>query len=692
MVWPFSSVQANTSIEAHLRLRDRALALPLPPPSTASTGQLELEIKKGSFNSDPLQPSPDAPVSSLDLAILTSDLAGITAGIKARKWTATDALSAFIRSAKRAHARTNCVTEVNIQQALVRANELDRYFEQTGELIGPLHGVPMSFKDMYHIRGLPLTIGFTSYLSKSNSSDSASLVLIAEHLGAVPFIKTNVPQTMLAFECNNPVFGRTLNPFSPHHTCGGSSGGESALIASDGSAVGVGSDVGGSLRIPVGYCGIYSLKPSARKWTMQGTVDFARGFEGVDVVAGPICRSAQDLELIHSTFSRALQPPAVSSGDQDGTIEGKDVILAAAEHDALLQKVGLANSPIISFNQAWFRPLQVAEKRGKPLRVGYILTDGFIKTTPACYRAVKESVEALQAKYPSSQVEVVKIPASALDAVTALELFLKMTAADGYRSLTDPHIGKDKLDVTLLLPLFLARMPNFLRRTLFFVARYILRDRLLSRCVAATRTSSAAGYFKAVEARSRWREAWNKRIWDGYSLDALLAPVQASPAIPHKAAGSLSMLVSSTSIFNILDSSVAVLPVTRVNLDTDSHKASDYKAATDAQRQSYDEWASDPELRQCSHLVNFELYYKGVYDVKKMEGLPVGVQVVTRAFNEEKAIGIMRLLDDALPPMAERGSVWKNQLDAQGKVVPVAKAPIVRAGFGPGQYTKSLYA
>ena len=81
--------------------------------------------------------------------------------------------------------------------------------------------------------------------------------------GAIIIAKTNVPQTMLSFECSNPLWGVTTNPYSQAHTSGGSSGGEGALLAMSGSAIGVGSDIGGSLRIPTGYCGIYSLKPTA---------------------------------------------------------------------------------------------------------------------------------------------------------------------------------------------------------------------------------------------------------------------------------------------------------------------------------------------------------------------------------------------------------------------------------------------
>ena len=90
--------------------------------------------------------------------------------------------------------------------------------------------------------------------------------------GVIIIAKTNVPQTMLAFECNNPLWGRTTNPFSAAHTSGGSTGGEAALLAFDGTALGFGSDVGGSARIPASYCGLYSFKPGFGRIATQGSL------------------------------------------------------------------------------------------------------------------------------------------------------------------------------------------------------------------------------------------------------------------------------------------------------------------------------------------------------------------------------------------------------------------------------------
>jgi Asp-tRNA(Asn)/Glu-tRNA(Gln) amidotransferase A subunit family amidase len=107
---------------------------------------------------------------------------------------------------------------------------------------------------------------------------------------------------MFAYECNNPVWGRTVNPYNPAFTCGGSSGGEGACLALDGSALGIGSDVGGSLRMPASFCGIYSLKPTAGRVSGTGARGPAPGAEAVKVSYGPMARSVEDLEL----FCRAI--------------------------------------------------------------------------------------------------------------------------------------------------------------------------------------------------------------------------------------------------------------------------------------------------------------------------------------------------------------------------------------------------
>jgi amidase len=159
-------------------------------------------------------------------------------------------------------------------------------------------------------------MGFSALLNKPASSD-ADVVALLKAAGAIPIVKTNVPQTMFAFECSNPVWGRSLNPHNGAFTCGGSSGGEGAMLAIDGSALGIGSDIGGSLRIPAAMCGVYSLKPSPLRVSYVGAggkmlryfllcvlISIPQvtvpGFEGIVAVAGPMGRYGHLFRL--STF------------------------------------------------------------------------------------------------------------------------------------------------------------------------------------------------------------------------------------------------------------------------------------------------------------------------------------------------------------------------------------------------------
>ena len=139
--------------------------------------------------------------------------------------------------------------------ALKRAKELDAHFSKTGTTIGPLHGLPVSLKDNFNIKGFPSSVGFCAWALEPMKHDS-TIVGVLRDLGAVAYVKTNVPTAMMIAESVNNCYGRTVNPHNRALTSGGSSGGESALIAMKGSPLGVGTDIGGSLRIPAACTGL----------------------------------------------------------------------------------------------------------------------------------------------------------------------------------------------------------------------------------------------------------------------------------------------------------------------------------------------------------------------------------------------------------------------------------------------------
>lgn len=126
---------------------------------------------------------------------------------------------------------------------------MDAHLASGEQPLGPLHGVPVSLKDTFKVRGYDASIGIAALAFKPATENSV-LVDCLLSAGAVLYCKTNVPQTLMALDSHNNVFGRTINPLNTAVTAGGSSGGEGALIAMRGSILGVGTDVGGSIRIP----------------------------------------------------------------------------------------------------------------------------------------------------------------------------------------------------------------------------------------------------------------------------------------------------------------------------------------------------------------------------------------------------------------------------------------------------------
>lgn len=150
-------------------------------------------------------------------------------------------LRAYAKKALHAHAATNCLTELLFPAAEAWAAACNRS--------GPLAGMPVSLKDTSAVAGWDACIGYSAWVGRPAARDSA-LVRLLRDAGAVPFVKTNVPITLLSLESANDVFGRSTNPHNSAYAPGGSTGGEAALLAYGGSRLGIGTDVAGSVRAP----------------------------------------------------------------------------------------------------------------------------------------------------------------------------------------------------------------------------------------------------------------------------------------------------------------------------------------------------------------------------------------------------------------------------------------------------------
>ncbi len=163
---------------------------------------------------------------------------------------------------------------------------------------GPLHGVPFSIKDSIEVAGTRCTAGTIGRRKAPLSAADATVVARLRSRGAVPLAKTNLPDLLFAFETDNLIFGRTNNPYDPTRTPGGSSGGESALIAACGSPMGLGSDCAGSVRIPAAFCGIASIKPTSGRLPRTGHFPPSGGWIEDLWQIGPMARHVEDLLLM----------------------------------------------------------------------------------------------------------------------------------------------------------------------------------------------------------------------------------------------------------------------------------------------------------------------------------------------------------------------------------------------------------
>lgn len=177
---------------------------------------------------------------------------------------------------------------------------------------GPFAGVPFSVKDSIEVEGTVCSAGTWGYRNAPKSTRDATLVARLRAAGAVPIARTNLPDLLFAFETDNLLFGRTNNPYDALRTCGGSSGGEAALIASCGSPFGLGSDAAGSVRLPAHYCGIASLKPTSGRLPRTGHVPPAGGWIEMLWQIGPMARRVEDL--------MALMPLLLGGDGEDHTV------------------------------------------------------------------------------------------------------------------------------------------------------------------------------------------------------------------------------------------------------------------------------------------------------------------------------------------------------------------------------------
>lgn len=216
--------------------------------------------------------------------------------IRQKEISSEELVRAHLERIETVNPKINAVVHLIAGRALAEAKERDAEISR-GLQGRPLQGVPMTVKDSLETAGVVTTSGTLGRANHIPDRD-ASTVALLRNAGAVLLGKTNVPELCLAFESDNLLHGRTNNPYDPTKTSGGSSGGEAAIIAAGGSPMGLGSDAGGSVRLPAHFCGIATIKPTSGRLPKTGHYLPPGGIADRLWQVGPMARLVDDLKLL----------------------------------------------------------------------------------------------------------------------------------------------------------------------------------------------------------------------------------------------------------------------------------------------------------------------------------------------------------------------------------------------------------
>ena len=314
-------------------------------------------------------------LSKQEIEITETDAVGIVSHTTTGKWKSVDVAKAFCHRAAVAHQLVNCLHEIFFDAAIKSAEELDKYFEKHQKPIGPLHGLPVSLKDQFHVKGVETHMGYTGWIgtfqgNKGTGKEKefeSEMVKELRSLGAVLYVKTSVPHTLMAGETVNNIIGYTFNPKNRNLSCGGSSGGEGALIGLRGSPVGFGTDIGGSIRIPSAFNGLYGIRPSSGRMPYEGMANSMDGQNSVLSVVGPLATTPDALKLV-----------------MQGLLSTKPWL-----HDPLVHDIPWRPEAEL--------PITDPIKRvSKPLTFGVIRNDGSCTPTPPVTRAIETVAKTME--------------------------------------------------------------------------------------------------------------------------------------------------------------------------------------------------------------------------------------------------------------------------------------------------------
>lgn len=216
--------------------------------------------------------------------------------IRTKEVSSKEVVDAYLQRIEAINPKLNAVVQLAVDTARAQARQADAALAR-GDTTGPLHGVPMTIKDSLDTAGM-ISSGGTKGRASFVPTEDATVVARLRAAGAILLGKTNTPEFTLSFETSNLIYGRTSNPYDPSRTPGGSSGGAAAIVAAGGSPFDIGSDYGGSIRLPSHCCGITGIKPTSGRVPRTGHIFPFGGILDSFQQLGPMARSVDDLSLL----------------------------------------------------------------------------------------------------------------------------------------------------------------------------------------------------------------------------------------------------------------------------------------------------------------------------------------------------------------------------------------------------------
>eukprot|EP00094_Tigriopus_californicus_P005009 TCALIF_04823-PA protein Name:"Similar to faah-1 Fatty acid amide hydrolase 1 (Caenorhabditis elegans)" AED:0.06 eAED:0.06 QI:0/0.83/0.69/0.92/0.83/0.84/13/66/586 len=472
-------------------------------------------------------------------------------------------IHAYQDAAIKTHQETNCVVRF-IAEAEAWAEARDTLHPEER---GPLHGIPISVKECYFIKGYESTAGLT-WLLGHPSEENALIVDQMISLGAVPFCMTNVPQS---------------NPHNTERECGGSSGGEAALIAGGGSILGLGNDIGGSLRNPAALCGCYSLKPTYGRHLSQINSRMPTPYNCIwpKSVGGFLAKDLATLKTAWKCTWANLK--TINESGWTGP-EDNDIISIPWREDLCSQ--------------------------GRPLLIGYYLDDGFLLPHPGCSRVVEETVILLKSQ-GHTLIEI-----QPPDIETTIRLYSGLIFADngaGLKESLDADLWDSSMVATRAFLLF-SRLPSFVQKICSAVVSRFTKVKITAPFI------TGKSLLKAMDEKDQLRNdylAYLARL----GVHAILTPGAIMPAPPKGTQGEFPFGIYAYIPWNLFNFCAGIVPMGEVSKTDQSL------------------------VRELPNTDLFYDYLRRFSDGSV--GLPLSVQVVARNFEEEIVFRIMEDIVEA---------------------------------------------